>query len=126
MTGIFQGASPLVRGETPRRHGLGLSWLGKLGHLPSGSLPLFPSDTSCIVQGISGIPCCSPRSALVGTETPVCLRRSVCTACTLSLLGGNAACLSTNTACLELSAALPALHPGWIPTLPVWGLTLPA
>ena len=124
MTGVFHGVFPLVGGGIPKRHGLGLSQLWEYGHLPSRSLTLFPSHTSCIVWGRSGISWYSTRSALAGTETPVCLRRSARTACTPSQWEG----LMLLALVLTLLAWdwAPALLPSWILTLPAWGLPPPA
>ena len=98
--------SPDWRG-TPRRYRLGLSQVGELGHLPSRCLLLFPNNT-CFVWGRSDIPHCSCRGALAGTKTPVCLGRSVCTACTPSWHKGE----RFRAACLGMNACIAFIIPG--------------
>ena len=122
-------------GRTPRRLRLGLYWLGReLGHLPSRSLPLFPSDTSCIVWGRSSLPYCSTRGTLAGVETLVCLEKGACTlsqhvaegvsttclgmstciACTVPGLRGSTACLGVSTCPVYTTSLLGVLLlPGW-------------
>ena len=128
MTEIYYSVFPLTGGGIPRRYRLGLSQLREPEHVPSRSLPLLPSDTGCIVWGRSGIPCCSTRGTLAQTETPVCLGKSVCTACTPFWHDGERvrpACLGMNAcivctipalmiACLGRSACTPSL--GWTNT----------